>query len=272
MLPIEEVKKWLVENRTDENGNLNLSGLDFSDFDGDVLIGDMKVKKSLNQSWQKVGGDLRQNYQEAGGRKFYDFGSLNADFRKVSPAERGELIIQLFGEDDGKIHIEDVDLSDFGGHVAISSWKVGRDLFLDHQEVGGNLYQNHQEVKGDLYQDYQEVEGSLHQGNQQAGWVGQAAEGAIYQGNQKAGARVYQDPDQGKKPLTPKDKGQFLLKYFKNERGDLELNDVDLSDFHGDVEPDYKAEYERLKKEICEADRKIETLMWVLMKIKEEAK
>lgn len=131
------------------------------------------------------------------------------------------------------------------------------------------------------------------------------------------------------KKMTPKEKGQFLLKYFKNERGDLELNDVDLSDFHGNVEitswkvggnlfqdyqevggslyqhyqkvglnlyqsnqevgghivqqdeqkaedacvePNYKAEYKRLNKELCEANRKIETLMWALEKAKEADK
>lgn len=54
MLPIEEVAKWLVENRTDEIGDLDLMGLDFSDFDGDVLASGWKVKKGLAQSRQEV--------------------------------------------------------------------------------------------------------------------------------------------------------------------------------------------------------------------------
>ena len=135
------------------------------------------------------------------------------------------------------------------------------------------------------------------------------------------------------KKMTPKEKGQFLLEHFKNERGDLDLAYVDLSDFSGDVvisnwkvggslfqdhqevkrslyqcnqkarcniyqyeqkaeglirqdeqeatkdtcpdmcvEPDYKAEYERLRKELYEADRKIETLMWALGKAMEADK
>ena len=125
------------------------------------------------------------------------------------------------------------------------------------------------------------------------------------------------------KKMTPKEKGQFLLEHFKNERGDLELNYVDLSDFKGNVdigawkvggslyqndqevegslyqdnqkvglslyqdeqkakdepkcedmcvEPDYRAEYKRLSKELCEANRKIETLMWALGKAKEADK
>ena len=323
MLPIEEVKKWLIENRTNEIGDLDLSCLDFSDFEGDIDIGGMKVKKSLNQSWQKVGGDLRQNYQEADGRIFYDFGSLNYDFKKMSPAEKGEFIFQVFGGDDGKVRIEDVDLSGYHIDVEINEWKVNGNLSQCGHKVAYNLSRDRQEVNGSLSQSLQRVSLDLVQNEQVAG-------GAIYQDNQKAEARVYQDPDEGKKPLTPKDKGQFLLKYFKNERGDLDLAYVDLSDFSGDVvisnwkvgrslfqdhqevkrslyqcnqkaggniyqyeqkaeglirqdeqkakgedmcvEPDYKAEYERLRKELYEADMKIEALMWVLMKIKEEAK
>ena len=337
MLPIEEVKKWLIENRTNEIGDLDLSCLDFSDFDGNVDISELKVKKSLKQSWQKVGGDLHQIYQEADGRIFYDFGSLNYDFKKMSPAEKGEFIIQIFGGDDGKVLIDNVDLPSSYGDVEINGWKVNGNLSQCGHKVACNLFQDRQEVKGSLSQSLQRVSLDLMQNGQVAG-------GAIYQDNQKAETRVYQEPGQGQKPLTPKDKGQFLLRYFKNERGDLDLSHVDLSDFHGDVvlegwkvggnlfldnqeakgnlyqnhqevdgdlyqdsqkvgwnlhqeqqlvggeiiqdeqkakdeckcpdmcvEPDYKAEYERLSKELREANRKIEILMWVLMKIKEEA-
>lgn len=44
MLSKEEIKKWLLENCVNEYGKLDLSGLDFSDFDGDVYIFGMKVK------------------------------------------------------------------------------------------------------------------------------------------------------------------------------------------------------------------------------------
>lgn len=304
----EEIKKWLLENCINENGDLDLSCLDFSDFDGNVDISELKVKKSLNQSWQKVGGDLRQNYQEADGRIFYDFGSLNYDFKKMSPTEKGEFIFHVFGGDDGKVLIDNVDMSDCESDVYLSLWKVG-----------GNLYQGHQKVKGDLYQDNQKVEGSLHQGNQQAGWMEQAAEGAVRQGL-----------TQGERKMTSKEKGQFLLERFKTKDGALELSHVDLSDFHGDVvlegwkvggdlfldhqevrgslfqnnqkvgrnlfqdeqeakgfimqdmqvqegedgcvEPDYKAEYERLGKELHEANMKIETLLWALEKAKDASK
>lgn len=49
MLSKQEIKKWLLENCVNEMGNLDLSGLDFSDFDGNVDISYMKVKLSLSQ-------------------------------------------------------------------------------------------------------------------------------------------------------------------------------------------------------------------------------
>lgn len=332
MLPIEEVAKWLVKNRTDENGDLDLSCLDFSDFDGNVDISGLKVKcnlcqdtqtvgGSLLQSLQTVGGILRQDGQKVKGRIVYDLDSLNKDFKKMSPAERGEFICQVFAGDDGKIRIDDVDLSSSYGDVEINGWKVNGNLSQCGHKVACNLFQDRQEVKGSLSQSLQRVSLDLIQSGQVAG-------GAIYQDNQKAETRVYQEPCQGQKPLHPKDKGQFLLRYFKNKRGDLDLSYVDLSDFKGDVaisswkvggdlfqdhqevrgslfqsnqkvgrnlfqvaqeakgfiaqdtqeaedecvEPDYEAEYERLRKELDEANRKIENLMWVLMKIKEKAK
>lgn len=51
---IEEVKERLLENRVDENGDLDLRGLDFSGFEGDIDIGSMKVKKDLYQDKQVV--------------------------------------------------------------------------------------------------------------------------------------------------------------------------------------------------------------------------
>jgi hypothetical protein len=43
------ITEWLLENCVDRNGDLNLSLLDFSAFDGDVYISQMKVKESLYQ-------------------------------------------------------------------------------------------------------------------------------------------------------------------------------------------------------------------------------
>ena len=46
----EQIKKWLLENCVSESGKLDLSGLDFSDFDETVDISKMKVKKNLLQN------------------------------------------------------------------------------------------------------------------------------------------------------------------------------------------------------------------------------
>ena len=60
----EEIKEWLLNNCVNKKGNLNLSGLDFSDFEGYVDISNMNVKGDLYQSYQKVQGELYQNNQE----------------------------------------------------------------------------------------------------------------------------------------------------------------------------------------------------------------
>lgn len=69
----EELKKYLLENFIDEDGDLDLSNLDFSDFDGNVYICDMKVKKDLIQNYQIVNGDLIQSDQKVGGNLYQGF-------------------------------------------------------------------------------------------------------------------------------------------------------------------------------------------------------
>ena len=63
MLSKQEIRDWLLKNAVNDEGNLDLADLDFSDFDGDVLIYNMKVKKSLQQSFQNVGENLHQDFQ-----------------------------------------------------------------------------------------------------------------------------------------------------------------------------------------------------------------
>lgn len=66
MKSIEEIRDWLLKNAVDDTGDLCLIGLDFSDFDGNVYIDRMKVKRSLYQDCQKVGENLYQTCQEVG--------------------------------------------------------------------------------------------------------------------------------------------------------------------------------------------------------------
>lgn len=76
----EYIKKWLLENAVDDKGDLILSDLDFSDFDGNVFISHMKVKRSLFQSHQEVGGDLLQNDQIVAENLYQDNQNVGEDF------------------------------------------------------------------------------------------------------------------------------------------------------------------------------------------------
>ena len=118
----EEIKKWLLENCVNEFGDLNLSSLDFRDFDGDVILSGMKVKNNLFQSHQSVGGCLYQSSQ-------FVCQSILQNYQMV------------------------------GGNLHQNFQVVKGNLFQDHQEVNGNLDQNNQNVKGCLFQEYQIVAG-----------------------------------------------------------------------------------------------------------------
>lgn len=67
MLSKEEIEKWLLENCVDEQGDLRMTDLDFSDFKGFIDIGNWKVAGDLYQNEQHVKGNLYQNYQEVEG-------------------------------------------------------------------------------------------------------------------------------------------------------------------------------------------------------------
>lgn len=88
MKKIEEIRDWLLENAVDNEGDLYLIGLDFSNFDGDVYIGLMKVKKSLHQNDQVVTGDLYQQSQRVEGFLKQNYQTVNGylmqNFQKVS--------------------------------------------------------------------------------------------------------------------------------------------------------------------------------------------
>lgn len=72
----EEIKQWLLENCVDEYGNLELSNLDFSDFEGNIILNGLLVKKNLYQDCQEVNGNISQKFQISGG-------DINQDFQKV---------------------------------------------------------------------------------------------------------------------------------------------------------------------------------------------
>lgn len=63
----KEIKKWLLENCINKYGDLDLSKLDFSEFDGNVIINKWKVKHNLHQDSQEVTGNLYQERQKVKG-------------------------------------------------------------------------------------------------------------------------------------------------------------------------------------------------------------
>ena len=87
MLSKKEIRKWLLKNCIDGIGDLNLSGLDFSGFNGDVKISHMKVKRDLVSEYQNVGGSLFQGHQKVGKYLFQGGqivgGHLKQNYQKV---------------------------------------------------------------------------------------------------------------------------------------------------------------------------------------------
>lgn len=61
------VRELLLKYCVNSEGNLDLSGLDFRHFNGDIDISGMQVKGNLIQSYQHVYGDLIQCNQEVEG-------------------------------------------------------------------------------------------------------------------------------------------------------------------------------------------------------------
>lgn len=70
MKTIEEIRDYLLKNRVDGYGDLMLSGLDFSDFEGDVYIDYIKTRCDLYQDNQKVQGDLYNRNSRYGGNLY----------------------------------------------------------------------------------------------------------------------------------------------------------------------------------------------------------
>lgn len=112
----EEIKQWLLKNCVNEYGFLDLGGLDFSDFDGDVNLSKMVVKRSLVQNHQKVSEYLVQDLQEVGE-------TLYQDCQKV-----GDSLFQSLQKVEGNLYQD--------------KQKVKKDLVQWFQKVGGTIYQD----------------------------------------------------------------------------------------------------------------------------------
>lgn len=91
----------LLELFTDEDGDLYLSWLDFSDFEGDVYMSGLKVKKDLRLNdnmvkgnlWQNncvVEGDLYQSYHEVKGALFQRQHKVKGDLHQSYQEVEGD--------------------------------------------------------------------------------------------------------------------------------------------------------------------------------------
>lgn len=87
----KEIKKWLLENCVDKDGDLDLSNLDFSDFDRNVFIAGMKVKKDLFQGFQRVNGNLIQHHQKVKGNLYQDCQKVNSNLHQEDQIVEGTI-------------------------------------------------------------------------------------------------------------------------------------------------------------------------------------
>lgn len=128
----KELVELLIENFVTPLGQLDLTGLDFTSFEGDVNINGLKVKGNLHQSYQVVGGKLEQKCQNVKGDLRQDHQSVNGNLHQGCQNVKGNL------------------------------WQY-------HSKVNGNLHQEHQNVYGYLIQSDQNVKGDFGNGNSKYG-------------------------------------------------------------------------------------------------------
>ena len=96
MKKIEELRNYLLENYVDEYGDLDMGGLDFSDFEVDVYIGNMKVQGDLFQSGQEVQGNLYNRHNKYSGH-LYEEPSTKL-LKEITLDELAKLGYKLKGE------------------------------------------------------------------------------------------------------------------------------------------------------------------------------
>ena len=92
---IDEVRDYLIENRTYEGKDfkyLDLTGLDFTNFDGNIVLNNIHTNNNLLQSFHTVKGNIWQTEHEVEG-------SISQDAHHV----KGD-VYQGYIHTDGKIH------------------------------------------------------------------------------------------------------------------------------------------------------------------------
>ena len=91
MKKIEELRNYLLENHVNGYGDLDLGGLDFSDFNGDVCIDNMKVQGNLFQSRHEVQGHLYQSNHEVQGNLYQHSHEVQGNLYQYNHEVKGDL-------------------------------------------------------------------------------------------------------------------------------------------------------------------------------------
>ena len=82
-----ELRDYLLKNYVNAYGDLDITSLDFSDFNGNIYLWNMKVKGDLFQSNLEVQGNLHQGSQKVQGTLHQDDqevqGNLSQSFQTV---------------------------------------------------------------------------------------------------------------------------------------------------------------------------------------------
>ena len=125
MKSIKYLRDYILENYVNEFGNLDIQGLDFSEFDGNVYIGGMKVRGHLFQDGHKVQGNLYQGGQKVEGNLY-----------------QGGQEVQ--------------------GSLYQGGQEVQGNLFQSVQEVQGNLFQSWQKAEGNYHCENVQVKGDIY--------------------------------------------------------------------------------------------------------------
>ena len=67
-----DLVELLKKEFTNAKGNIDIYGLDFGEFEGNLNLGGMKLKGDIHQSLHKNKGDIYQSYHANKGHVFQD--------------------------------------------------------------------------------------------------------------------------------------------------------------------------------------------------------
>lgn len=90
----DEIRDWLLDNAVNDVGDLELTGLDFSKFQGDVCINAMKVANNLYQGYHVVGGNLFQGRSRTVKNLYQDFQTVGGVLLQTNSHVEGDLLDQ----------------------------------------------------------------------------------------------------------------------------------------------------------------------------------